>query len=593
MSDFRIKKGVLVEYTGKGGDAVIPDSVTSIGEKAFWVCSNLTSITIPNSVTSIGEWAFAGCSGLTSISIPDSVTSIGKFAFYGCNGLTDQTGLVIVRGVLYSYEGDAAEIEIPDSVTSIGDEAFEGCSSLTSIALPGSVTSIGDEAFEGCSSLTSIALPDSVTSIGNNAFEGCSSLTGIALPDSVTSIGNGAFLDCNSLTSINIPDSVMSIGEEAFFGCDGLADQNGMVIIRNVLHYYKGNATSIEIPDTVTSIEIEAFMRCSSLTSITIPNSVTSIGEGAFSGCSSLTSITIPDSVTSIGEDVFSGCSSLTSITIPDSVTSIGFGAFSYCRSLTSITIPDSVTSIGYSAFDNCTNLENFTCPSPLASQLKNALLETRTPSIIHFPNISDLSTQFRPNAAVGFAEDNRDCTDENGKAYVKYIKANAAKLAGVAIEHPALFYLMLREKLISAKDLEAFTKTVQDSGNTELIAAILDYANSSVSEKDKAKVQQKKETLDTNVTNFLFDAEQIEQISGKTFAVTGKLKTFASRDELKACLEACGATLTESLSRNVNYLITNTPDSDTEKNRKAKSLHIRRITEEQFNKKIGRKVQK
>ena len=570
MSDFRIKKGVLVEYTGKGGDAVIPDSVTSIGEKAFWVCSNLTSITIPNSVTSIGEWAFAGCSGLTSISIPDSVTSIGKFAFYGCNGLTDQTGLVIVRGVLYSYEGDAAEIEIPDSVTSIGDEAFEGCSSLTSIALP-----------------------DSITSIGNNAFEGCSSLTSIALPDSVTSIGNGAFLDCNSLTSINIPDSVMSIGEEAFFGCEGLADQNGMVIIRNVLHYYKGNATSIEIPDTVTSIGIEAFMRCSSLTSITIPNSVTSIGEGAFSGCSSLTSITIPDSVTSIGEDVFSGCSSLTSITIPDSVTSIGFGAFSYCRSLTSITIPDSVTSIGYSAFDNCTNLENFTCPSPLASQLKNALLETRTPSIIHFPNISDLSTQFRPNAAVGFAEDNRDCTDENGKAYVKYIKANAAKLVGLAIEHPALFYLMLREKLISAKDLDAFTAAVQDSGNTELIAAILDYANSGVSEEDKAKVQQKKETLDTNVTNFLFDAEQIEQISGKTFAVTGKLKTFASRDELKACLDACGATLTESLSRNVNYLITNTPDSDTEKNRKAKSLHIRRITEEQFNKKIGRKVQK
>ena len=570
MSDFRIKKGVLVEYTGKGGDVVIPDSVTSIGEKAFWVCSNLTSITIPNSVTSIGESAFAGCSGLTSISIPDSVTSIGKFAFCGCNGLTDQTGLVIVRGVLYSYEGDAAEIEIPDSVTSIGDEAFEGCSSLTSIALP-----------------------DSVTSIGNNAFEGCSSLTSIALPDSVTSIGNGAFLDCNSLTSINIPDSVMSIGEEAFFGCEGLADQNGMVIIRNVLHYYKGNATSIEIPDTVTSIGIEAFMRCSSLTSITIPNSVTSIGEGAFSGCSSLTSITIPDSVTSIGEDVFSGCSSLTSITIPDSVTSIGFGAFSYCRSLTSITIPDSVTSIGYSAFDNCINLENFTCPSPLASQLKNALLETRTPSIIHFPNISDLSTQFRPNAAVGFAEDNRDCTDENGKAYVKYIKANVAKLVGLAIEHPALFYLMLREKLISAKDLEAFTKTVQDSGNTELIAAILDYANSGVSEEDKAKVQQKKETLDTNVTNFLFDAEQIEQISGKTFAVTGKLKTFASRDELKACLDACGATLTEKLSYDVNYLITNTPDSGTAKNREAESLGIPRITEAQFNKMVGRKVQK
>lgn len=151
------------------------------------------------------------------------------------------------------------------------------------------------------------------------------------------------------------------------------------------------------------------------------------------------------------------------------------------------------------------------------------------------------------------------------------------------------MFYLMLREKLISAKDLDAFTAAVQDSGNTELIAAVLDYANSSVSEKDKAKVQQKKETFDTNVTNFLFDATKIEKVSGKTFAVAGRLKTFASRDELKVCLDACGATLTENLSRNVNYLITNTPDSDTEKNRKAKSLRIRRITEAQFNKMVGK----
>ena len=201
------------------------------------------------------------------------------------------------------------------------------------------------------------------------------------------------------------------------------------------------------------------------------------------------------------------------------------------------------------------------------------------------------MSTKFLFSAVIGFAEDNRDCTDENGKAYVKYIKANAAKLAGLAIEHPALFYLMLREKLFSAKDLDAFTKAVQDSGNTELIAAILDYANSGVSEEDKAKVQQKKEMFDTNVTNFLFDATKMEKISWKTFAVTGRLKTFANRNELKVCLDACGTTLTENLSRNVNYLITNTPDSGTAKNREAESLGISRITEAQFNEMVGRKV--
>lgn len=413
-----------------------------------------------------------------------------------------------------------------------------------------------------------MVIPDSVTSIGDFAFEDCKSLKSISIPDSVTSIGDGAFEGCRSLTIINIPDSVTSVGESAFSGCKALVNRNGFVIIRNVLYNYEGKAKSITIPDNVTSI-----------------------WDCAFSECSSLTNISIPDSVTSIGDNAFSECESLTSISIPDSVTSIGERAFNDCSSLTSISVPDSVTSIEAPAFTECENLQDFTCPSSFAKQLQTILPKTKTTIILHIPDISGMSTKFLLSAVIGFAEDNRDCTDENGKAYVKYIKANAAKLVGLAIEHPALFYLMLREKLISAKDLDAFTKAVQDSGNTELVAAILDYANSGVSEKDKAKVQQKKETFDTNVTNFLFDAEQIEQISGKTFAVTGRLKTFANRNELQACLEACGATLTERLSRDVNYLITNTPDSGTAKNREAESLGISRITEAQFNEMVGRKV--
>lgn len=411
-------------------------------------------------------------------------------------------------------------------------------------------------------------IPDSVTSIGDFAFEDCKSLTSISIPDSVTSIGDGAFEGCRSLTIINIPDSVTSVGESAFSGCKALVNRNGFVIIRNVLYNYEGKAKSITIPDNVTSI-----------------------WDCAFSECSSLTNISIPDSVTSIGDNAFSECESLTSISIPDSVTSIGERAFNDCSSLTSISVPDSVTSIEAPAFTECENLQDFTCPSSFAKQLQTILPKTKTTIILYIPDISGMSTKFLLSAVIGFVEDKRDWSDENGKAYAKYIKTKALKLAGMAIEHPDLFYLMLREKLISAKDLDAFTKAVQDSGNTELVAAILDYANSGVSEKDKAKVQQKKETFDTNVTNFLFDAEQIEQISGKTFAVTGRLKTFANRNELQACLEACGATLTERLSRDVNYLITNTPDSGTAKNREAESLGISRITEAQFNEMVGRKV--
>ena len=176
----------------------IPNSVTSIGDSAFYDCSSLTSVTIGNSVTSIGDRAFYDCSSLTSVTIGNSVTSIGNSAFSHCSSLTSVT--------------------IPNSVTSIGGYAFDGCSSLTSVTIPNSVTSIGWHAFSHCSSLTSVTIGNSVTSIGEYAFSACSSLTSVTIPNSVTSIGNGAFSSCTSLTSVTIEATTPpSIGNSVFY----------------------------------------------------------------------------------------------------------------------------------------------------------------------------------------------------------------------------------------------------------------------------------------------------------------------------------------------------------------------------------------
>ena len=168
----------------------------------FKNCSSLQSIYIPESVTSIRDRAFEGCSSLQSINIPNSINHIGLYAFKNCSSLQS--------------------ISIPNSITSIYSSAFEGCSSLQSINIPESVTSIGSDVFNNCSSLQSISIPNSVTSIYGSAFKNCSSLQPINIPEGVTSIGNYAFKNCSSLQSINIPEGVTSINGYAFEDCSSI-----------------------------------------------------------------------------------------------------------------------------------------------------------------------------------------------------------------------------------------------------------------------------------------------------------------------------------------------------------------------------------
>lgn len=66
--DFVIEDGVLVKYVGPGGDVVIPDGVTCIGDYAFSV-SSIENVTIPDGVVKISDHAFYNCSALKSVII--------------------------------------------------------------------------------------------------------------------------------------------------------------------------------------------------------------------------------------------------------------------------------------------------------------------------------------------------------------------------------------------------------------------------------------------------------------------------------------------------------------------------------------------
>ena len=157
--------------------------LTSIGEQAFYYCSNLTSVVIPESVKTIGNRAFYVCSGLKSLHIPASVTSIEDRAFAYCSGL--ETIKVDENNQYYDSRNNCNALiqtntntllvgcknsVIPESVTIIAEGAFRGCTELTSMEIPEGVTTIGASAFRGCTGLTSVTLPSTITSIGNYAF---------------------------------------------------------------------------------------------------------------------------------------------------------------------------------------------------------------------------------------------------------------------------------------------------------------------------------------------------------------------------------------------------------------------------------------
>ena len=364
----------------------IPNSVTSINEYAFYACNSLSEIrgelasedgrcliidgvlklfaladlteyAIPNSVTEIGEYAFYYCGYLTSITIPNSVTSINEYAFYCCRSLTS--------------------INIPDGVTSIGEYAFADCRNLTSIIIPNSVTSIGSRAFLGCSNLTSVYCKATTPpSVHNSTFDGNAAGRKIYVPASSVKAYKTAkgwksyvsdIVGYDFETGEIVPDleTANKIWYTNGSTTDATIPSNTNVFGSNIIsNAYNSEKESwvIEFDEYITSIGEGAFYGCSSLTSINIPDSVTSIGYSAFLNCRSLTSINIPDGVTSIGEGAFYGCNSLTSINIPDNVTSIGYSAFMNCRSLTSINIPDGVTSIGVYAFRNCNSLTSVYC---------------------------------------------------------------------------------------------------------------------------------------------------------------------------------------------------------------------------------------
>ena len=320
--------------TGLTGELIIPNSVTSIGGSAFYGCSSsLTSIIVEsgntvydsrNNCNAIIETAtntlIAGCQ---STIIPNSVTSIGNFAFWDCSGLTSVTilsdnfetndGAIFIHCPNLTYmSGPANMLYISDVYLSMytisrrlknvtitcGEmteneflalhEAYKSLESADMSAATN--TTLSDEAFNEFYNLQTLILPANLTHIGYKSVAECVKLQSIDIPASVEEIDDRAFEDCRSLKSITFGGSPA--------GAPGR---------------FNASATSAS---QLRRIGNWAFYNAHELQNLEIPEGVEEIGDGAFYGCTYLEDLVLPSSVQTIGDNTFALCAKLQKIVV-------------------------------------------------------------------------------------------------------------------------------------------------------------------------------------------------------------------------------------------------------------------------------------
>ncbi|MBQ4439774.1 MAG: leucine-rich repeat protein [Kiritimatiellae bacterium] len=446
--NYKSVNGLLLTKNGKtliqgiGGDAMIPNCVTSIGCNAFANCSGLTSVTIPESVTDIGDRAFENCGGLTNITIPASVTSMGSYVFGLCIGLTTITfegnapscaGSLISPAYMYMCKAIVTHgstgwgTNIPGSWNGI-NIVYRECTPGATISVVNAIIPTctaegysGDTVCDECGAVLSIGsylpalghnIENIVTKKPTRTEEGvmtyyCTRCGGFIktepiakLTGPIFNIENGVLssVDLDGAIEVTIPYGVTRIGPNAFRGCTGL--------------------THVTMPNGVTTIGYNAFYGCSSLASVTIPDSVTRIESGVFNGCSeSLYDTTTIDGlilvdgwvvgytdsispaldlsgVRGICLDGFAGCDAITSITIAGRIKSVDNEAFYCCESLESVVIGDGVTSIGDWAFGECYSLSSITISATVSEIGEGAFAYCESLERIEFrgnePNVGD-----------------------------------------------------------------------------------------------------------------------------------------------------------------------------------------------------------
>lgn len=244
-SDFQIENGVLMRYTGKAAEVVLPAEVRKIADRCF-----------------------AGAD-LRRVELNEGLESVGAFAF---------------------YKSKVEEVSFPSTLKVIGGHAFEDCIRLSKADLSRTaLTQIPAAAFWGAG-LTELLLPGSLQRIDAQAFLDTKNLRTVTLPEAVVCVGTEAFRE-SGLEDVRLSSQLALLGERAFYHCSRLKE------VRAVGQWNGKGCV----------VEVGCFENCSLLEIVELPVGTAELKGWTFIGCDRLTAVTVPERVVKIGYDGLDG----------------------------------------------------------------------------------------------------------------------------------------------------------------------------------------------------------------------------------------------------------------------------------------------
>ena len=405
-------------------NTTIPQSVTSIGERAFEGCSNLNSINIHKNILSIGIHSFANCYAVTSIIVEDGNAVYDSRE--GCNAIIETATNTLITGCQTTV--------IPSTITTIGDYAFSNRTSNNPIVIPNGVTTINEGAF-WCCRFESITIPESVTSIGRQAFAYSSSLTSIyvksitppTLGSSVFSSSPTCYIPAGTLAAYQASDWASQVGSfveqeeviltcvEAVEMCTSTTPTSEAYTIRGyvtqIVYEYSSsyNDVTFWIADEIDGGQVLYVYRAHPISTI---DQAVKVGDyieivGSLQLYNNIPEVAPSGSYTILNAAAGNLCGANLyweydggTLTIKGEGAMFDYSRYdapwdSYRENITAISLSSGITTIGNYAFSDITNLAKISMPSTLLSIGKNAFYHCASLSSITIPANVDTIVPF------------------------------------------------------------------------------------------------------------------------------------------------------------------------------------------------------